>query len=356
MVQAPDDNPHADDAFNGPLELLREAMEAMTDSVVILNRELEPEGPTVVYVNRAFEKLTGYAREEVKGKSTARLQGAKTDLRVIARLRRSIERGVPFIGQMYSYRKDGTEILLSWDVSPIRDEDGEIAYWVAVERDMTERNRLQRELLEVGARERRRLSHTLHDSLGQQLAGIAFLCKVLESDLQEKDPDSASAAHEISTLVGDAIEQTRALAKGLAPLHDKPESLASSLRELADGVSRLYRIPCRCDLDENAVVQDISVADDLFNIAGEAVNNAIKHAAPSQITVRLKRVGNRIELIIEDDGKGIDPDNGGSGMGLQIMAYRADSIGGGFEIVSPASGGTRVICSVSQDAEAFQTG
>jgi len=321
-------------------------MEAMTDSVVILEGEMAADGPVVVYVNRAFEKLTGYRRDEVEGRSTTRLQGEKTDLRVLARLRRSMERQEPFIGQMYSYRKDGTAMWLSWEVAPMKNEKGEIGYWVAVERDETERNRLQREILEVGARERRRFSYDLHDSLGQQLAGISFLCKVLESELEKACPERVQTAAEIRKLVQDAAEQTRTLAKGLAPMHGEPVNFPSLLKELAVSTTYIYRIPCKCIVGKDASVAEISQADHLYYIASEAVTNAVKHASATKIVIRFELNRNHLELSVSDNGVGVGTKENTGGMGQRIMAYRAESIGGSLEIVPTPSGGTRVVCSV----------
>lgn len=319
----------------------------MADPVLIMDSQIQSPGPYIVYANTAFTEMTGYSLQELVGQSARRLQGPKTDRGVLRRLRESLVEGRPFHGQTYNYRKDGEPYLLDWHVSPVREPDGGISYWVAIQRDVTEQARLQREVLEASARERRRIGYDLHDSLGQQLSGIAFLCKVLESSLIAADRPEAKEMSRIRRLLSEAVEMTRTLSRGLAPIHDDPDGLRNSLHELADGTTRLFRIPCICVSDEEALVDDPAVTDQLYHIAAEAVTNAVKHAQASQIIIRLVRTGNQLQLSIEDDGVGIGEGDPGRGLGLRIMTYRAESIGGNVSVNRNDRKGTSVVCSVS---------
>lgn len=331
------------------LQLVRSAMETMADPVLVTDAQITSPGPYIVYANPAFTRMTGYALDELLGRSVRMLQGPKTDRALLKRFRESLVAGVPFHGQTYNYRKSGEPYLLDWHVSPIRESDGRVTHWVAIQRDVTEQARLQREVLEAGARERRRIGYDLHDSLGQQLSGIAFLCKALESTLIAADLPEAEEMRRIRRLLSEAVEMTRTLSRGLAPIHDDPDSLRNSLYELADGTTRLFRIPCACVAEEKALVEDAGVTDQLYHIAAEAVTNAVKHARASQIVIRLNRTGAELQLVVEDDGVGIEEEISGNGLGLRIMNYRAESIGGHLNIVRNEAKGTRVICSVCLD-------
>lgn len=328
------------------LELVRSAMETMPDPVLVTDAEIHAPGPRIVYANPAFLELTGYSNDELMGRSPRMLQGPRTDRAVLDRLVACLEDGRAFHGQTYNYRKDGEPYLLEFHVSPMRDDDGKITHWVSIQRDVTEQVHLQREVLEAGARERRRIGHDLHDSLGQQLAGVAMLCKVLEGELAAKNLPEAEAASKIRRLISDAVEQTRTLAHGLAPIHAEPESLRESLHQLAEGTTRLFRIPCACLADEEVLVPDPGMADQLYHIAREAVFNAVKHADAGYIVIRLERDETQLTLTVEDDGQGI-PDRRKGGMGLRTMTYRAESIGGGVSIQRREPHGTTVVCSVS---------
>ncbi|MHC4326296.1 MAG: c-type heme family protein, partial [Planctomycetota bacterium] len=145
------------------------------------------------------------------------------------------------------------------------------------------RKQLEREILDISERERRRLGEELHDSLGQQLTGIAFMTKVLERKLAETSPNEVADVVEIAKLVGQATDQARGLARGLHPLDLGAESLMSSLEELARQTRELIGVRCFFRCDEAVKVDDAGVAVHLYRIAQEAVTNAIKHGKAKNI-------------------------------------------------------------------------
>ena len=100
-------------------------------------------------------------------------------------------------------------------------------------RDITERKRLEREILEISEQERRRIGQDLHDGLIQHLNGIEFLSQVLEKDLSSKFPEKAAEAKEITSLIEKAITQTQSLAKVLYPVEITTGGLKAILKELA---------------------------------------------------------------------------------------------------------------------------
>ena len=136
-----------------PSQLFEEALERANDAVAITDASLEPPGPRILYVNRAFEHMTGYDRDEVLGGSPGILQGPWTDRSVIDRLNNALRAGEPFEGETWNYRKDGTPFLLHWTVTPVKDVEGSITHHVAIQEDVTRRRAYQkrRENLETVA-------------------------------------------------------------------------------------------------------------------------------------------------------------------------------------------------------------
>ena len=128
------------------LRLLKTAIEQSNESVIITTGGLDPQGPRIVYVNPAFTKMTGYAPEEVIGKTPGVLQGLKTDSAVLDQLRKDCAAGKVFHGEMISYRKDRTEFFVEWSARPVRDVRGEVTHFAAALRDVTERRRMEEEL------------------------------------------------------------------------------------------------------------------------------------------------------------------------------------------------------------------
>jgi PAS domain S-box-containing protein len=142
------------------LRLLNTAIEQSSESVMITTAQLDRPGPQIVYVNPAFTKMTGYAPEEVIGKTPRILQGPKTDRAVLARLREDCKAGKIFHGEAINYRKDGSEFYLEWSIRPVENERGAVTHFVAIQRDVTERRRIEDALRNNEAQLRAILDHS----------------------------------------------------------------------------------------------------------------------------------------------------------------------------------------------------
>jgi signal transduction histidine kinase len=211
------------------------------------------------------------------------------------------------------------------------------------------RKRLEKEILNISEREQKRIGQELHDSIGQQFTGIAFMTKVLEQKLAAKLPDEATDAAEIKKLVNQAMDQTRSLARGLHPVDLDAGSLTLALQELAATTENRFGIHCTLKCDNPIPIDDAEVATHLYRITQEAITNAIKHGKTKNIRIELAQKKDKSVLKIENDGLDFPEDfeARGTGMGLQIMDHRADIIGASFDIHKAPEGGTIVTCSFS---------
>jgi PAS domain S-box-containing protein len=115
--------------------LAADALEQAFDAVVITNAIVDPPGPVIIYVNRAFEVLTGYAAAEVLGNTPRMLQGPRTERKVLDTLREAISRGERWSGQAVNYRKDGSAFLLEWRIAPVLDRNGRLTNFISFQRD-----------------------------------------------------------------------------------------------------------------------------------------------------------------------------------------------------------------------------
>jgi PAS domain S-box-containing protein len=219
---------------------------------------------------------------------------------------------------------------------------------VAILRDVTDRKRMEQEILAISDHEKRRLGQDLHDGLCQHLTGTAFAAKLLEEKLAESSRIEARDAREVGNLIKQAITQARDLARGLYPVHLEVGGLAPAFEELARTIESLFRVSCRCDLDPTVSIRDRAVATHLYRIAQEAINNGIRHGKASRVRIALKRSNGQIRLTVRDNGVGLPKTpRTTKGIGLNIMRYRARMIRGNIEI-KPARKGTIVTCSFDE--------
>jgi PAS domain S-box-containing protein len=211
-------------------------------------------------------------------------------------------------------------------------------------RDITERKRLEREILEISNREQRRIGHDLHDGVCQQLAGIAFMTSNLADELEERGVRQSAQAEKISGLLNKVVTQTRGVARGLFPVRLEEHGLVSALEELAGNASELFKIDCRFIADHPPAEVDNAIAIHLYYIVLEAIANASKHGQARHIEIRLEPAGQRYRLTIQDDGIGFSLSEKPSGMGIGIMRYRARVIGATLTLQSDPGSGTGVTC------------
>lgn len=206
-------------------------------------------------------------------------------------------------------------------------------------------HRLEHEIVKISDIERQRIGEDLHDGLCQYLAGLACAATSLRDDLENlKLQSEADAASKLARLLEDAVVQARDLAHELVPLHLAQVGLVLALESLTQTVSQLHGIACNFEFHGTSRKFGDMESRHLYRIVQEAVNNAIRHGKAQSILVSLHADHRVTQLQIVDDGLGFSPDATSSGMGLNIMHYRARQAGGELIIGHPQSGGTLVSC------------
>jgi len=199
------------------------------------------------------------------------------------------------------------------------------------------------------AEERARLAKDLHDSLGADLTELTLL-----SNLGEQTPPSpdqmARRFEQLSQRTHETLHSLRDLIWTTHPRADSVEELASRLCEHAERLLRAAGINCRFDLPAQLpeVVIGPIVRRHLLLATSEAVHNAVRHARPTEVWLRVRLEGNVLEIAVEDNGCGFDPAgvaerrSAGHRLGLASMRQRIESVGGQYLLTGAKGRGTRV--------------
>lgn len=210
--------------------------------------------------------------------------------------------------------------------------------------EITQRQRLEREILEISEREQHRFGQDLHDGLGQELAGIAMLGDVHTRLLQAEGHPLAAAAAQIATYIRASIDSSRQLAKGLYPIELDRYGLLFALKDLAAQTSQRSGISCELRQCEAPPHLEKSAEIHIYRIVQECIANAVKHAKPCHISIESVARDDMHVFTVTDDGIGFDKATVVCGMGLHLIEYRARVIGAQISIERPAEGGCRVTC------------
>jgi PAS domain S-box-containing protein len=335
------------------LEESRRFTERIAEMMPSILYVIDLKAESTLFVNQRVEPILGYTPDQMKkGSQSAFLAITHPD--DVAK--------IEWANEQYQIADDGAVIEIEFRVQDARgewrwlhgretifgrDPDGNPTQILGTAQDVTDRKRLELEVLEVAASEQRRIGGELHDGVGQELTGLCMLADNLAEGLGEVAPDESQRAARIAFGLRQALGEVRALSRGLIPVEVDSEGLMAALTELASRSSELQGGPCRFSCQAPVAVDDNFTATQLFRIAQEAMTNALKHSKAKNICISLDRKGDCIALKITDDGVGLP--NGKEeipGVGMRIMRYRAGQIGAQFSVRSTAKGGTLVSCTL----------
>jgi PAS domain S-box-containing protein len=315
-------------------ELLRATTANAADMLLLVDTELR-----VRFINKPAGNMS---IEQIIGREIGVLLPESARAHVMDKLRQILD-----TGETATYEFESTEAGQQryFENRAVLVRDAGIGTGISIStRDITERMRLEQEILDVSGRERQSIGRDLHDGLGQELTGVALMMRGLASRVQPRCPDAMESINEIVDLVNRSIENARSLARGLLPVRAETGGLASALQELASRSRDLYGLEVNFHAEGWPEPNlDETDASHLYRIAQEALTNASRHGHATLVDIFLHAVGSTFLLRITDNGEGIQlPISPYTGMGLKIMKYRAGMIGAKFEIAAAEPRGTVV--------------
>jgi PAS domain S-box-containing protein len=355
--------------------MLSSAVDQAKESILITDAQIDAPGPGIVFVNPAFTRMTGYAASEVIGLTPRILQGPRTDLTVLRRLRHNLERGEEFSGESINYRKDGTEFDMEWQIAPVRDAAGKTTHFVATQRDITERKRLEEQL---------RQSQKM-DALGTLAGGIAHgfnnilasiyghteLAQLLLPDHPAVD-EHLRAVLRASNRARDLVRQILTFSRR-QPLERRPLALlpvvAEALQLLRATIPSTVEFDVALAADAPTVLANETQVEQVLLNLGTNAWQAMKDGA-GRLQVRLERQevdgglaarearlrpGPYACISVRDNGRGMDPatlrrifepffttrsPGQGTGLGLALVHGIMEDHGGAITVRSRPGEGT----------------
>lgn len=309
------------------IRLLLSAVQQSRDSIIITTAKLDPPGPEIVYVNPAFSEMTGYSSEEVLGKTPRLLQGPETDRQVLHDLRQHLEEGKPFHGEALNYHKNQTTFFVEWNITPIRNSAEEITHFVAIQRNINDRKRLEvereqllaqersvRSSAEVASRAKDEFLATLSHELRTPLTPIIGWAKVLrtkklpQARFNEALEMIETNAKRQAQLVDDLLDLSQ-IVQGKLSLNltdvtlTEPITAALATVRLA---AEAKAIQIEVELDPTLHVR--GDGGRLQQVVWNLLSNAIKFTPNNgRIFIRSCRSDNTALITVRDTGRGIDP-------------------------------------------------
>ncbi len=343
----------AEEALRESEQRLRLVVESVTDYAIIT---LDNQG-IINGWNSGAEKMFGYSKDEAIGKHTDliftsedREKGVSMQEIEMAQIKGRAE------DERWHIRRDGTRFFVSGILTPLENEAEK--GFVKIARDMTDKMQIEQalrdkemlqKLVQTQEDERKRIARDLHDELGQQLTALRLKLENARKSCEE-DNELCAEIDEIQTIAKHIDDGVDFLAWELRPAALDHLGLYAALDKYVKEWSQHSGV--MAELISQGLKRarfNPAIEINLYRIVQEALNNTHKHAQAKRVEVVIEKRGDLIVLIIEDDGKGFNPEskkNRSKGLGLIGMQERAALIGGECEIESAEGQGTSIFVRV----------
>lgn len=219
-----------------------------------------------------------------------------------------------------------------------------------LQEEIKKNRNFRQEMVQSSVAERWKIGEYLHDRLAQNLVSIKIMTSRLKQKVQQYNSEVVDEFNEILENLDHCINEARDLSHDILPIDIEKEGISRAFKLLKVQARRYEGV--NCTLETSDIINKINnreIATNLYHIAQEAIQNAIKHGEASNIKVAVCEDEHQLYLSVKDDGKGFSDTNKNKGMGIHIMKHRTEEMGGSFSIENEEENdeySTSVICTL----------
>ena len=320
------------------IEMLSLIARETANSIIVMDPQR-----CITWVNAAFTTTTGYTFEEAIGKHPSDLlSGPDTDRALIQQTIQQLERGEAVAIEILGYTKQKTPFWSSIQFQPLFNIRGDLDKIIAIVTDISEKRKLQERLdtevkkqqkritaavIEAQEKERAQLGRELHDNVNQVLTTVKLFNEIIAESITEHK----ELVQKSTTYLQNCIDEIRRISKRLSIPPLSEVGLIELVRELVDSINLTNKLEISYTLKgmyDVPVSQEMQLA--IYRIMQEQLNNIIKHADASMVTITLACEDEQLTLSIKDDGRGFDPLAKRKGIGITNIRSRTESLDGSF--------------------------
>jgi len=289
------------------IHLLNSALEQSPDSVMITDTNGQ-----IVYINNAFTKIYGFTSSEAIGQTPKILNSGHQSKIFYENMWQTIKKGETWSNEIINKAKEGKEYLVYLNVVPVKSKAGEILHFVATEKDITEKRKLERQFLnafvEAQETEKQSFGEELHDGISQILTAQAMYIDLLINLSKNRTDDTKIYLDKVKKLNLNIANDTRNISHGLMSNQLKELGLIKAIEQICEDFSHSKSIKFNfkySNLIQKELSKDIKI--NIFRVVQEITTNIIRHSGATEVWINLtKTKENNLKLVIKDNGVGID--------------------------------------------------
>jgi PAS domain S-box-containing protein len=356
---------------------LFESIITNVDDGIVITGPADDGVPKIVYTNHAFQKITGYKSSELLGQHVSVLHGPDTDKNQLKKLRRSLQLGEPFFGEILNYNKNGAPFWMSLNIAPVKNSMGLVKNYIGISRDITESRRMEtekellvRDLMQSDT-DLKQFSFITSHNFRAPLSNILAIIQLIETSNMDKESKRLvrllkSSSYQLSDTIDDLVNIL--ILKERGDVEEKSLVDIKSLFETALSRHKNSVLAANGEIKATFIEKWVRFnSATLISVFDQLISNAIKFRKINeqlQINVHSFKSEGKIIIAFEDNGIGVNyeavkerlfglyqrfhPDTEGKGLGLFLLKAQLQSMNANVKVESAINQGFKLTIEIPE--------